>query len=83
MDYQNKSGNDGKEPRLSRIANLISISNSNIATAFQVISTAYKIIKKLVPQLGFYAAYLNRSLDHRTGRAHLLDSGTMGLSICV
>ena len=43
-----------------------------------VISTAYKIIKKLVPRNGFYAAYLNRSLDHWTGERLLAGFGDDG-----
>ena len=46
--------------------------------AFPIISTAYKIIKKLFPHFGFYAAYLNGSLDHWTGERLLAGSGDDG-----
>ena len=64
------------KPTLSQ--NLILISNANIATAFPTLSTAYKIIKKLVPHFGFYPAYLTRSLDHWTGERLLAGSGDDG-----
>ena len=64
-------------------ANLILVSNTKLTTTFLVISTAYKIVKKLVPRNGFYPAYLTRSFRHRTGEASLAVWETMGLSVLV
>ena len=78
MGYQNKSGNDGKEQRSSRISKLILFSSTNTPTTFPIISTPYKIIKKLVPRIGFYPAYLNGSLNHWTGERLLAGFGDDG-----
>ena len=67
-----------REGVLDASASLILDSNTKMTIAFPIISTTYKIIKKLVPHFGFYPAYLNRSLDHRTGERLLAGFGDDG-----